>query len=45
MLMKTKNVCCDFRKFFLKSVVYFDDIDMLRMVDIEEQVDSRCGYF
>lgn len=46
--VKTKNACCDFRKFSAttrSSAVYFDEVDMLRMVDIEGQVKSWCVYF
>lgn len=41
---KTKNVCCDFRKFSVttrSSAVYFDEVDMLRMVEIEWRVKGR----
>jgi hypothetical protein len=43
----TKNACCDFRKFSAttrSSAVYFGEVDMLRIVDIEGGV-TRCGYF
>lgn len=38
-------ISVNFLRLLEGSAVYFDEVDMLRMVDIEGQVKSWCVYF